>query len=314
MSDKSTAHPPCRCCAPTGTAQIEDLPDPPGGGTQPAEDCSGPSAVLGVPLSGVAPDGLSGVASGIASGAAPRAVSGAASGIASGAAPRAVSGEQQGEASAASKPQLRAHMSRLRREQPAELAARRARAAQERLLDSPFWQQAASVTLYVGIKDELGTSLLLEQAWSSGRLLWLPRVRRGSKGIMDFVACAGRHQLRPGPLGLLEPDAALPGVGPEAISAAVRGNGATDQAAAGRAGLGSPPFLPDLMIIPGLAFDLSGGRLGYGGGYYDRFLQAGLDCPRMGLCFDFQLVSALPLDPWDQRVHYLCTEERLLCP
>ena len=126
-------------------------------------------------------------------------------------------------------------MIRLRREQPAELAKKRARSAQERLLDSPFWQQAGSVTLYVGIKDELGTSLLLEQAWGSGRLVWLPRVRRGTRGIMDFVACAGRHQLRPGPFGLLEPDAALPGVGPEHMSAVERENAATGQAAAGRA-------------------------------------------------------------------------------
>lgn len=222
---------------------------------------------------------------------------------------------EQGEAPAASKQRLRERMGRLRREQPVELAERRARAAQERLLDSPCWKQADCVALYVGIKDELGTSRLLEHAWSTGRLVWLPRVRRGSRGIMDFVACTGRDQLRSGPFGLLEPDAALPGVGPEDISARAARNDATaGQATAGSAAMGSPPFLPDMMVIPGLAFDVSGGRLGYGGGYYDRFLQAGLDCPRVGLCFDFQLVSALPLDPWDQRVHHVCTEERLLCP
>lgn len=199
---------------------------------------------------------------------------------------------------------LRERMGVLRREQPACLAIERAEAAQKNLLMADCWRQASSVALYVGIKDEMDTSLLLDAAWREGRVLWLPRVRRGQPGIMDFVACASREQLRPGPFGLLEPDADLPGVGPENISA-----GAVQDAFFARGNI----FAPQLMILPGLAFDREGGRLGYGGGYYDRFLQAGLDCPRVGFCFDFQLVPSLPLAPWDQRVNYLCTEERLLC-
>ena len=70
---------------------------------------------------------------------------------------------------------------------------------------------------------------------------------------------------------------------------------------------------PDLILTPLLAFDRFGGRLGRGGGYYDRFLEKGFTCPRVGLCFEFQLVESLPLAPWDQRVNYICTEERMLC-
>ncbi|MBB5142307.1 5-formyltetrahydrofolate cyclo-ligase [Desulfovibrio intestinalis] len=199
---------------------------------------------------------------------------------------------------------LRERMSTLRREQPAHLAEKRAEAAQKNLLMADCWRRASSVALYVGIKDEMDTSLLLDAAWNEGRTLWLPRVRRGQPGIMDFVACSSREQLRPGPFGLLEPDTDLPGVGPEDVAA-----GAAHAASSGSGNV----FAPQLMILPGLAFDLTGGRLGYGGGYYDRFLEAGLDCPRLGFCFDFQLVPSLPLAPWDQRVHHLCTEERMLC-
>lgn len=188
---------------------------------------------------------------------------------------------------------VRRTMRRLRAEQPPELAQSRSVAAQKRLMDWPLWQQARSVALYVGVRGELATGILLRAAWQEQKVVWLPRVRPEAPGLMDFVACGGPHQLRPGPLGLLEPVDNLPGVGP-------------DQAA-------EAAFAPDLALLPGVAYDHAGGRLGYGGGYYDRFLEKALNCPRVGLCFEFQLVSSLPLAPWDQRVNYICTEERILC-
>ena len=55
----------------------------------------------------------------------------------------------------------------------------------------------------------------------------------------------------------------------------------------------------DLIIVPGVAFDRHGNRIGRGKGYYDRFLCQHLDVKRIGICFDFQLVDEVPTDPLD---------------
>lgn len=188
---------------------------------------------------------------------------------------------------------LRERIRSMRRRQPPGLARARSLEAQQRLLAAECWRAARSVALYAALKGEMSTDRLLEAAWQSGRTVYLPRVHPQERGRMDFVACAGFEQLRPGPFGLREPEESLPGFGAE------------------EAGKG---FRPDLLILPGLAFDRRGGRLGFGGGYYDRFLDnADLICPRVGLCFAFQVLRELPLEQWDQRVQFLCTEERFLC-
>jgi 5-formyltetrahydrofolate cyclo-ligase len=69
----------------------------------------------------------------------------------------------------------------------------------------------------------------------------------------------------------------------------------------------------DTIILPGSAFDRSGGRLGYGGGYYDRFLAR--DAPqavRIAFAYDLQVVETLPLEPHDMRLHYLLTESQTI--
>ena len=206
---------------------------------------------------------------------------------------------------------VRRAMRRLRSGQPTDIAEARSLAAQRRMLGTSMWAKARSVALYVGVRGELGTHALLDAAWQDGKVVWLPRVRRAEPGLMDFVACTGMDQLRPGPLGLLEPNDSLPGFGPQAAGGTACGSvPASGPASAHRL---APDLAPDLALLPGVAFDLAGGRLGYGGGYYDRFLEKGFACPRVGLCFEFQLVESLPLAPWDQRVNHICTEERILC-
>ena len=65
----------------------------------------------------------------------------------------------------------------------------------------------------------------------------------------------------------------------------------------------------DLVLVPGLAFDAAGGRLGRGGGFYDRFLPGASRAVRIGVCWSGQIVDAVPAEPHDVRVHMLVTED-----
>ena len=176
-----------------------------------------------------------------------------------------------------------------------EEGAARSRRMQERLLASDLWRKCRRVAAYVSVKGEAGTGLILEEALRSGRDLFLPRCRvkgeEGWPGVMDFFACSDLGALEKSSFGIPEPVS-----GPEAHQL-------------------MPEALkePDtLVIVPALAFDRSGYRLGYGGGYYDRML-ASATCPCVGLAFHDLLVESLPREEWDRPVSAICTEEVLLC-
>lgn len=175
-----------------------------------------------------------------------------------------------------------------------EGAARSCR-MQERLLSSAFWHDCRRVAAYVSVKGEAGTERILEEALRSGRELFLPRCRtrgeNGWPGAMDFIACTDLNALQMSAFGIPEP---VPGPGARLLSP-------------------EELCLPDtLILVPALAFDRSGFRLGYGGGYYDRLLSAA-SCPCVGLSFHDLLFEDLPHDAWDRPVRAVCTEEILLC-
>ena len=176
-----------------------------------------------------------------------------------------------------------------------EEEALRSRRAQERLLQSSFWQASRRVALYVSVKGEAGTEYLLAEAMRSGRELFLPRCRargeEGWPGVMDFIQCSRLETLVPSAFGIPEPEL-------------------TSEC---RILAGEELFMPDtLIVVPALAFDSRGFRLGYGGGYYDRLL-ASSSCPSVGLAFDEFLLDELPHEAWDRPVQAVCTEEKLLC-
>ena len=199
---------------------------------------------------------------------------------------------------------------------PPDEVARLGHAAQDALLTSPAWQAARQVLLYVAVRNETATARLLDAAWADGKQVLLPRcvtsapassanaAASGSTSAptadcdneMCLAPCACAADLKPGRYGIAEPDPArCPAIDMDAAPGS------------------ASSFAPDLAVIPGVAFDRQGNRLGHGAGYYDRFLAhpAMVLTALVGLAYAFQIVPALPVAPWDRPVHALCTEEGL---
>ena len=165
------------------------------------------------------------------------------------------------------------------------------REAARHLMADPIWQNARAIALYMDVRGELGTADLLEAAVNAGKTVLLPVC--GEPGHMDLALYTGR--LRTGAYGIPEPE--CPDDGREA-----------------RTDTCFSDAVPDLIVVPGMAFDREGFRLGMGAGYYDRFLArdgyAGVT--RIGFAYALQVVDRLPREAWDLPVHALCTEEGLV--
>lgn len=146
----------------------------------------------------------------------------------------------------------------------------------------PPYLAAQVVLLYLAMPDEPQTAALVEHAWQAGKTVAVPLM--GERyGFMEAAALASWDELATGRLGLRMPDPA-------------------------RARLLEPTAI-DLIVVPGVAFDHAGRRLGMGAGYYDRFLPRAAAACRLGLAWSGQMTAAVPADEFDVRMDYLLTED-----
>ena len=185
---------------------------------------------------------------------------------------------------------LRAAMTARRAALPPPERARLSLRMQERILALPAFGAARTVLLYSPVRGEADTSLLLETLWRRRARVLLPRCRPELPGEMDLFCVTGLAELKPGAWGIPEPDPA----------ACDLHDGCAIDAA----------------LIPGVAFDRQGTRLGLGGGYYDRLLAQPdmAACLKIGPAYGFQVVDRLPRETWDRPVDLVVTEnETVLC-
>ncbi len=160
-----------------------------------------------------------------------------------------------------------------------ETAEAKGKAIAGHLMGTDLYRQSRCISCYVSVKQEADTHRLIRSALADGKRVGVPVVRGGGK--LTHVEVPSLSVLEPAPFGLLEPPAST--------------------------GAKIPPADFDLVIVPGVAFDRLGNRIGQAGGYYDRFLPR-TSAPKVALAYDFQIVDDLPVDSHDVPVDILVTE------
>jgi 5-formyltetrahydrofolate cyclo-ligase len=151
-----------------------------------------------------------------------------------------------------------------------------------RVTSHPAWAGAGTISCFVGVKSEVATLPIIGAALALGKRVGVPVVEQGKLVLYDLRAL---DELAPAPFGLLEPRAEL-----RAPARVVDPGGV------------------DLFLVPGVAFDRSGGRVGYGKGYYDGLLpRARAGVPLIGLGYEVQVVAEVPMGPSDVRLSALIT-------
>lgn len=168
-----------------------------------------------------------------------------------------------------------------RADQQAELAAR--------FGTLPGYESADRVLLYVtAFPEELVTASMLRDALERGKRLVCPRVDRASRSLRLHAVDDLERDFRSGTLGISEPRRSCPEVSPQEV---------------------------DWVLVPGLAFDARGFRLGRGAGHYDRLLpnlRPGV--PRWALAFDCQWIDALPVEAHDVPLDGVASPRRTVLP
>lgn len=180
------------------------------------------------------------------------------------------------------KQELRKELKKRRDGLPQDVRVAYSRQICQNLLDLPMIKEADFIYAYSATRSEVSLQALIEDALVRHSRIGMPKVFGDT---MDFFAIRQVSDLKEGAFGILEPQA------------------------------DENDLLTDnrgICLVPGLGFDAAGGRIGYGKGYYDRYLQAFPGLIRIGCCFDEQLIEEIPKEAQDVSMDYLMTPSGLL--
>ena len=151
----------------------------------------------------------------------------------------------------------------------------------------PLYKEAKNIMTYVSIRKEINTHDFIKKALDDNKNIFIPKTNPSSKKIILSQLIDFDKDLERGHWGLLEPKK-------EALQP-------------------TSYEILDLIIVPGIAFSEKGYRIGYGGGYYDRFLSSlPKEVITLSLAFDSQIFESLPIESFDIPIDYILTESRLI--
>lgn len=183
------------------------------------------------------------------------------------------------------KQELRMELLERRRRLAKEMIRSQSDKMAEHLYAWPRYQQAKIIMLFVSMPDEPNMIKIIEHAWQQGKTVCIPHMRQ-QFGVMDAAIIDNMESLVRGRLNLLVPDPAhLKIIAPESI---------------------------DLIVVPAVAYDIAGNRLGMGAGYYDRFIPHASKAVRIGAIWSSQMVDSIPANEYDMPVHYLLREDGII--
>jgi len=150
----------------------------------------------------------------------------------------------------------------------------------------PEYEKAKVIACYVNKESEVQTRTLIRKALSSQKKVLIPITRKNSNELV-FSEIPSLYELSPGPFGIMEPNPSKRKLRDVSTS--------------------------DLVIVPGIVWDIYGHRLGWGHGYYDQVLKKlWRETLSIGLSFDLQLVDQVPREQFDLPVKVLVTESRVI--
>lgn len=183
----------------------------------------------------------------------------------------------------AEKKRLRGEMAALRNRLTGAAIIDKSTRITARFEELPEYQTARTVHTYVAWRSEVRTQKLIRQMLAAERQVIVPLVDVPTHSLTHYQIMRFAD-LRPGAFGIPEPSVQ------HCIGALVSDI--------------------DCVVVPGLAFDLTGRRLGYGGGYYDAFLRQ-ISAPKVGFAFQLQIVDEVPVRVEDERMDIIVTEEEI---
>lgn len=181
-----------------------------------------------------------------------------------------------------SKKEIRAEVKKYRREATQEQIHTNSDAICEKFVNLPEFKEAGVVFAYMDCKNEVETKKVIEQCWKDGKVVAVPKVFGKN---MKYYVITSYDDLEEGYYGIPEPKY-------ENLQEIVSEDG--------------------LMILPGIAFDTDRHRVGYGGGFYDRYLEEHPNMKKIAFAFEFQMFEKVPFEEFDRQPEKIITEKRII--
>lgn len=172
------------------------------------------------------------------------------------------------------KSEIRNKVKEKRRNLDMDMAAKWDQSICEQLLNLDEIRKSFCIYCYVSAHHEVGTWKIIAALISQGKFVAVPKVIGKD---MEFYAISGKTDLEEGSMGIMEPKSTCLKI----------------------------HDLKAPVIVPGIAFDMQGNRIGYGGGFYDRFFKREPNHPRIAIAYDFQIFDQIPIEPHDIPVHQI---------